>query len=538
LFVGGVRPTVLAFNSSGISQGSFGAYPDGFQITAMDANATHLYVAISDGGFLHEIYRSTLRGLTLPPFAVESRVTAFDIASDDCSLFYATAQRGIRRLDVCRRTSGELVANLAARDIALLPDSTLLVAPTSGRTILRLGADGGVVRRYRGAQVKSWRALSVTPDGRSFWAATAKGAVYRFSLTSGSVQRRIHTIFPLAELLVAGAPQGSAPAPGPPKQEGSLELDGVPTLTGEGLVAQANGRPTPPQQCSAPNPATMEFSPPGLKTAVGPYPGKFAATQTASIGRQTISQPSGPLGVDVGRVLSLEGSFDIHVPDGPRVQGTLTLPEGSRNENTGACLVFQNQVFPRSLIFGPTYHLSGYYRNIHARKLDYHASIQTGGRTYFDEGDTALFTDEYYLTLQDGALAGETYRLAQSFRSRRQSVTDTVASKEDTEEHEVVVTGNRSTAVLRIRWPRPGDAFTITDIRLERLVAFRPFGGRKLKPGKLKPGGIYVRTTRKGRTLNVVVSKLKPGEIRFTIKPTRLASATTVETSLANPSPG
>lgn len=539
LLVGGERPTVLAFNSSGISQGSFGAYPDGFRFTAMDASDSHLYVAITDGGFLDEISRSTLRGITEFPFAVESRVTALDIASDDCSLFYATAQRGIRRLDVCQRTPSLLVSNLAARDIALLPDSTLLVVPTSGRTILRLGPDGVVVRRYDDPRVKSWQAVAVTPDGASFWAATAKGAVYRFSLTSGAVQRRIHTIFPVAELLVAGAPQGPAPAPGSPKQEGSLALDGVPTLTGEGLVAQANGRPTPPQQCTAPKPATMEFSPPGQTTAVGPYPGEFTATQTASIGKQTIAQPSGVLGVNVGRILSIDGRFDIRVPNGPRVQGTLSLPGGTGTANTGACLVFQDQVFPNTVIFGPTYHLSGYYRSIHARRLDYHASIQTGGRTYFDNGETALFTDEYYLTHRDGALAGEAYRLAQSFRSRRQSVTDSVESKADLKEHAVVVSGNRRTAVLRIRWPRASDVFDLLDIRLEKRLKFRPLGGGKLKPGKLKPGGVYVRTTRKGRMLNVVVTKLKPGELRFTIGATRLSpGATTVETALQNPSPG
>jgi hypothetical protein len=39
--------------------------------------------------------------------------------------------------------------------------------------------------------------------------------------------------------------------------------------------------------------------------------------------------------------------------------------------------------------------------------------------------------------------------------------------------------------------------------------------------------------------LNVVVTKLKPGELRFTIGATRLRpGATTVETTLENPSPG
>jgi len=537
LYVGGVRPTIRVFNSAGIDHGGIMGFPDGFRITAMDAGASHLYVAISDGGFLHEIYRSTPYGITEFPFAVESRVTAVDIASDDCSLFYATATRGIRRLDVCRRTPSTLVSNLRARDVALLPDSTLLVAPATGNTILRLGEDGAVVRRYHGPRVRAWRAVAVAPRARSFWAATAKGTIYRFSLPSGSRQGvRIETIPRLAELLVVGGPQGrTRPAP-VAKEDGSLALDGVPTLTGEGLVAQTHGRPEPPQQCTAPNPATMEFSPPGQTTAVGPYPGDFSATQQASIGPQTIPRPSGPLGVDVGPILGLAGSFGIRAANGAQVHGTLALPANAGDENTGACLVFERQVFPHSVQFGPTYHLSGYYRNIHARRLDYHASIETGGRTYFDEGETAVFTDECYLTVNGGELAGESYRMAQSFRSRRESVSDTFASEADHEPHMVVVRGNRTTARLRIRWPRPADSFTVDGIELVKDSALRaPPRRGKLKPGKLKPGGITVRVTRSGTSLNIIVDKLKPGELRFIVKPVRLSGATTVTTALESP---
>lgn len=533
-------PVLKVFESDG-SHGGIGEYPDGFVVTALASDAAHVYVAVSDGGLLNNIYRATHAGVHEFPFVVESRVTALDIADDDCSLFYATAPGGIRRRDVCSRGNSQLVSNIAARDIALLPDSTLLVVPSKGGAILRLAPDGHVLRRYQTPRVKSWRSVAVTRDAASLWAATPRGVLYRFSLSSGALQGRpIRTISRLAAVDVIDAPEGKAPPLGPAKQEGSLELDGVKTLTGEGVVDIADGRPTAPQQCTAPNPARMEFSPPAgsLNAAVGPYPGEFSSTLTGSIGRQTIKRPSGILGVNVGRVLDLSGSFEIRATDGRRVQGSLLLPKRAGNANTGACLVFQNQTFPNSILFPPSVPLTGYFRNIHAGQLGYRATIQTGGRTYFDEGDTSLYTDEYYLSRADlgGLFAGSASRQTQSFYSRLQSVDDEVDSKSERERHVIVVRGGRKSLTFRIEWPRKNDAFTVTGIGLTKASGRNLAGTGKLKPGKLKPGGIRVSTTRHGRTLRVVVTKLKPGEVRFAVAATRLTGATTVTTTLENPS--
>ena len=287
-------PVLKVFDSDG-AHGGIGEYPDGFVVTALDSDAAHVYIAVSDGGLLHSIYRSTHAGVHEFPFMVESRVTALDIASDDCSLFYATATRGIRRLDVCSRGASRLVSDLVARDIALLPDSTMLVVPRTGRAILRLAPDGHVLRRYQTPRVKSWRSIAVAPGAVSLWAATPGGVVYRFSLSSGKLEgRRFSTISPLVAVDVIDGPDGTAPPLGPPKQEGSLELDGVETLTGEGLVDIADGRPTAPQQCTAPNPATMEFSPPaGSLTAAVAVSGEFSSTLTdRSADRRSSAPPA------------------------------------------------------------------------------------------------------------------------------------------------------------------------------------------------------------------------------------------------------
>ena len=100
----------------------------------------------------------------------------------------------------------------------------------------------------------------------------------------------------------------------------------------------------------------------------------------------------------------------------------------------------------------------------------------------------------------------------------------------------IVVRGGRKSLTFRIEWPRKNDAFTVTGIGLTKASGRNLAGTGKLKPGKLKPGGIRVSTNRHGRTLRVVVTKLKPGEVRFAVAATRLTGATTVTTTLENPS--
>jgi hypothetical protein len=531
LYVAGKQPTLITFNPDG-TRGLLDSFPDGFEITAMDADETHFYVATSDGRSLHQIHRFTLGGVGFFPVPVESKVASLAIASDGCSLFYATLERGIRRLNSCDETASSiLISAIAASDIALLPDGTMLIAPQRGTAILRLQSDGTTLRRYKRSGSRSWRKLAVDQDGATFWAADAPGRLVRFSVSSGQVLKTLGGLGPVHDLLVVGAPHGPA-ASWPAKEDGSLELDGVPTLTGEGFVQQISGRPLPPEPCSPSVESTLHFETEGQ--AFGPYRGTFSSRETVRVGPQTIQRPSGPLGVPVGRLLSLDGSFSL--PGTSRsVSGTLSLPRKETAPNTGACLSFENQTFPNAVLIPPDFPVTGYYRNIHARKFPYRATISSGGRAYVDRGDSALFTDEYYLTRPDGGFQGSVDRLEQTFSSRLVSVVDRFATQGVGKAHSVEVHGNRKTLTLRIAWKSRSDSFTLKGIAFHQRSSFRPNSERKLKPGKLKPGGIFVRTTRKGRTLKIIVTKLKPGELRFKVVPTRLNGTTTATTILENP---
>ena len=530
LYVGGDTSTLLLFNPDG-TRGMTESFPEGFDVTAMDANASHIYAATTDGRFLHQLYRIDPAGPVEFPRFLEAPATSLDIASDDCTLFYSTLTRGIRRMDVCHTESaGTLLLSLAANDIALLPDATLLAAPRKGGAVVRIRSDGKVVRRYKRGSRTSWKALALTPDASAFWAADSAGRLVEFQLSSGRILKTLAPAEKVRDLLVVGAPQGD-PGTWRGRDDGSLELDGVPTLTGEGFVDQDNGRPTPPEPCSPASESTLHFNSTSL--AVGPYRGTYASMQTARLGPQTIQEPSGPLGVPVGRLLDLEGGFTIS--SGARtVSGTLALPKKTSDANSGTCLSFQNMSFPHSPLFPPERLLTGYYRSLNAHAFLYRATISANGRQYVDSGDSALFTDEYYLTDTDGSFAGSANRYEQTFQSRSVSVTDRFASKRDRHQHTVDVRGNRTTATLVVRWT-PGSTFTVKGISFHRRSTRELQGGEKLKPGKLKPGGIVVRTTRKGRTLRIVITKLKPGELRFTVVPARLSGSAAATTTLADP---
>ena len=532
LFVGGTASTLQLFNPDG-TRGMMESFPEGFEVTAMDANSSHIYAATSDGRFLNQLYRIDPAGPVDFPLFLESTTTSIDIASDDCTLFYSTLERGIRQMDVCRGDStGTLLLSRAANDIALLPDATILAAPREGDAILRIRSDGRVVRRYTRKSSSAWKALAVGADGSSFWAADSAGRLVRFLLSSGRVATALPPGSPVRELLVVGAAQGSA-GRWRGRDDGSLELDGVPTLTGEGLVDQRNGRPSLPEPCSRTTASTLHFS--SKSRAVGPYAGTYSSAQTTTVGPQTIQEPSGPLGVPVGPLVDLNGGFTISSGD-RIVSGRLELPKKKSATNSGSCLSFQNTSFQHSVLFPPEVPLTGYYRALHARAFRYSATIDANGRRYFDSGDSALFTDEYYITHSDGTFAGSADRYEQSFRSRLVSVADTFLSANDRQRHTVQIRGNRKRATLNLKWKRKTDAFTLKGISFHSLSGWRPQSDEKLKPGKLKPGGIRVRTTRNGTTLRVVVTKLKPGELRFVVAATRLTGATTVTTTLEKPS--
>ena len=95
-----------------------------------------------------------------------------DLAPDQCTMYYTSEGRSIKRYNVCTQTQlPNFTSGLHGYGFALrrFPPSVLLVADTSD--IHRLNASGQIVQSYDAAGQNCWFALNLDPDGRSFWSA-------------------------------------------------------------------------------------------------------------------------------------------------------------------------------------------------------------------------------------------------------------------------------------------------------------------------------------------------------------------------------
>jgi hypothetical protein len=172
-------------------------------------------------------------------------------------VFVGTRTRGVFRFDARTfRVLPGLAPGLDVRRIRLLPDSTALLLLGGRAAIRRIDGNSQTVREYAAPGVSGgWVGLDLAPDGRTFWAATSSGVLYRFDLATGAVvQGPISVAGSVTDLAVAGAPLGSAPAPqGCVVPTSAIDLDGVRPLTEErfigyfppGASPRTFARPTP-----------------------------------------------------------------------------------------------------------------------------------------------------------------------------------------------------------------------------------------------------------------------------------------------------
>jgi cysteine-rich repeat protein len=116
-----------------------------------------------------------------------------DLATDQCTLFYTSLGRLVKRFDVCTNTQLTDFATLPGTGYAytfrLLPpgDGTggLLVADYNN--IKRLNGTGNVVQTYDSLGEDNWFSLNLDPDGTTFWSGDFfTRNFYRFEITSGN----------------------------------------------------------------------------------------------------------------------------------------------------------------------------------------------------------------------------------------------------------------------------------------------------------------------------------------------------------------
>jgi cysteine-rich repeat protein len=154
----------------------------------------NFYVGHANGDKLFRKYNAA--GTLLYTYSAAAEVPGtdrIDLAEDQCTLFYTSLGRKVKRYDVCTKTQLPDFATLPGTEIAyafrlLSPgDGTggLLVADKSN--IKRLDGMGNVVKKYDITGEDFWFSLDLDPDGTSFWAGDyITTNFYRFDSASGS----------------------------------------------------------------------------------------------------------------------------------------------------------------------------------------------------------------------------------------------------------------------------------------------------------------------------------------------------------------
>lgn len=192
---------VEKFNSSGVSQGTFGS---GYcnPISLVFDSAGNAYVGNADCTPGPDLMKLDAAGNLLEsyPVAIDVRgANWIDLAPDECTIYYTSDGTNVLRYNVC---SGEQLDNFntdplpgtpapdgfGAGAVQILPDGRVLVADSE--TIVLLNNDGTLEQTYDvpGETGNPWGWLGLDVADGAFWAANfGSGNVYKLDIDTGAV---------------------------------------------------------------------------------------------------------------------------------------------------------------------------------------------------------------------------------------------------------------------------------------------------------------------------------------------------------------
>ena len=190
-----------------------------------------------------------------------------DLANDSCTMLYTSEGRLVKRFNVCTNTQLEDLTKVQLPSegtyaLRLRPNGGVLVANSTA--IVNLDAAGNVVRTYAVPGEHKWFALTLDPDGTSFWSVGFDiGVVHRFDIGSG----RVLSTFPARRATAGGLTVvGEITA---------ARSTGAPTVT-PAPTAWPTGVPTwtpTPTPTETPTPTATPLPPDfGLNIAIGSQP--------------------------------------------------------------------------------------------------------------------------------------------------------------------------------------------------------------------------------------------------------------------------
>lgn len=200
---------VTKFDPTGTTSGGFGSGYSTEPESILFSSAGNVYVGEADGPILE--LNSTGGFVNSFAAATESRGTDWiDLASDHCTVFYTSEGTHVKRYNTC--TPAQLpdfnsiaLTGGSAFALRILPSGGVLVA--NSMQVVQLDPTGLLVQTYTPCECSTLFALSLDPDGTSFWTADIDSAeVFKIDIASGSVLESFNTGTPglVAGLSVKG----------------------------------------------------------------------------------------------------------------------------------------------------------------------------------------------------------------------------------------------------------------------------------------------------------------------------------------------
>ncbi|MHB8611615.1 MAG: FGLLP motif-containing membrane protein [Candidatus Dormibacteraceae bacterium] len=168
--------------------GSLSSDPEG---CAIDRSG-NIYIGEAAGDLKLTKFSSDGRVLaTYQPQAESVGVDWIDIASDQCTIYYTSEGSTVKRFDVCKSTQlPDFAKDLPDSCYAIRIRENGEVLLGCSNQVLRLGANGSVVRKYSAASLgesQSLFALNLDTDGTSFWTAGFDSSiVYKVDIATGN----------------------------------------------------------------------------------------------------------------------------------------------------------------------------------------------------------------------------------------------------------------------------------------------------------------------------------------------------------------
>jgi len=193
---------ISEYNSDGVLQPLFASGLSNPLSLAFDSSG-NLYVGQQTTPYIAEFNSAGVRQPDIGPVDTELfGVDWIDLASDQCTIYYATEGNDILRYNKCTNTqlsnfnTTSFDPDQSAYELRILPDGSVLVADSNAD--LLLNSSGTLIHTYSCSALPDCEGqlftLALDPDGTSFWTGDdISGDIWRIDISTGDILQTITT---------------------------------------------------------------------------------------------------------------------------------------------------------------------------------------------------------------------------------------------------------------------------------------------------------------------------------------------------------